>query len=711
MTILQFNPLKSAVDVAFWSELGDLKLNTWRLSEEKVNLQGTCSSTLGSGMPAFVQLERSSFTKSAAATAQGRYSVPGQLQNFNTEKGFKDLDKTAALKQAGQRIWLNMLSGAAEEHPSCLCLFVLLSYADLKKFVYWSWFAFPAIKPPEPFKVARTATLVQEVGDTTAAEVASACDSWRQPSMRQEEQPAASSSAAPQLPFWLLTRDTSGTWQSLPLTAWARATEEGCDVWLCMADPSNNPNHPGWPLRNMLLMAAKRWQVTTLTVLCVRDQRGKLDSARSLCLSVVLPSIPSDWEPSGVVGWEANSTGKLAPCQVDLGPSMDPHRLAESAVTLNVSLMRWRAAPSLGIDRLQDLKVLLLGAGTLGCAVARVLLGWGVKHIDFVDNSQVAFSNPVRQSLYEFEDCLHGGRPKAEAAADKLRQIYPGAVSQGISLTIPMPGHPVAASQVDKVQADTERLAALIEQSDVVYELMDTRESRWLPTLLAAAAGKLVINAALGFDSFLVMRHGGAPSEATGSHEAAAKRRLGCYFCNDVVAPLDSTVDRTLEQQCTVARPGLASIAGATAVELMAATLQHPLGIDAPAAVAGEHVNHEELPLGPVPHMVRGQLSGFSQMCLSGQAFRQCTACSQTIVDQYKQHGWSFLWQALQDPKMLEDLTGLTQLHAETHARGMHYQGTEADTEKAAEDSKPAGTNAGSDDASIPDIDDDWTSL
>ncbi len=30
---------------------------------------------------------------------QGRYSVPGQLQNFNTEKGFKDLDKTAALKQ------------------------------------------------------------------------------------------------------------------------------------------------------------------------------------------------------------------------------------------------------------------------------------------------------------------------------------------------------------------------------------------------------------------------------------------------------------------------------------------------------------------------------------------------------------------------------------------------------------------------------------
>lgn len=50
---------------------------------------------------------------------------------------------------------------------------------------------------------------------------------------------------------------------------------------------------------------------------------------------------------------------------------MDPRRLAESAVTLNVSLMRWRAAPSLGIDRLQDLKILLLGAGTIALASHR----------------------------------------------------------------------------------------------------------------------------------------------------------------------------------------------------------------------------------------------------------------------------------------------------------------------------------------------------
>ena len=43
----------------------------------------------------------------------------------------------------------------------------------------------------------------------------------------------------------------------------------------------------------MLLLAAKQWQVSELSVLCVRDHRGKLDAKRSLFLNVNLPHIPS----------------------------------------------------------------------------------------------------------------------------------------------------------------------------------------------------------------------------------------------------------------------------------------------------------------------------------------------------------------------------------------------------------------------------------
>merc|ERR1719340_415858 len=89
-----------------------------------------------------------------------------------------------------------------------------------------------------------------------------------------------------------------------------------------------------------------------------------------------------------------------------------------------------------------------------------------------------------------------------------MSKIFPGVNSKGHILNIPMPGHPVSPSTMKKVQQDYENLENLIKNHDVIFLLMDTRESRWLPTVMSAHHGKLVINAALGFDSFLVMRHG-----------------------------------------------------------------------------------------------------------------------------------------------------------------------------------------------------------
>merc|ERR1719262_344991 len=188
----------------------------------------------------------------------------------------------------------------------------------------------------------------------------------------------------------------------------------------------------------------------------------------------------------------------------------------------------------------------------------------------FVDSGNVAYSNPVRQSLFEYKDCLDGGRLKAEAAAEALSRIFPDVEAVGLKLAIPMPGHAVGS------------LERLIQEHSAVFLLTDTRESRWLPAMLCAKYDKLAINAALGFDSYLVLRHGVGGSRASGGE------RLGCYFCNDVVAPLDSTANRAMDQQCTVVRPGLAPVAGALAVELLVAVLQHPEGAAAPGDAEGE---------------------------------------------------------------------------------------------------------------------------
>ena len=144
---------------------------------------------------------------------------------------------------------------------------------------------------------------------------------------------------------------------------------------------------------------------------------------------------------------------------------------------------------------------------------------------------------------------------------------------------------------------------------------------RWLPTAMCAAENKLLINAALGFDSYLVMRHGHGVAAEGDVSAAEDERRLGCYFCNDIIAATNSTRDRTLDQQCTVTRPGLSFIAAALSVEMMVAVQHSRHGIRHPAPThtalsASSDSNQDDIGAVKevvIPHQIRGSLTGFTQ--------------------------------------------------------------------------------------------------
>jgi adenylyltransferase/sulfurtransferase len=76
-----------------------------------------------------------------------------------------------------------------------------------------------------------------------------------------------------------------------------------------------------------------------------------------------------------------------------------------------------------GQQKLLDAKILVVGAGGLGCPVLQYLVAGGVGTIGIVDDDTVALSNLHRQPLYTANDI---GSLKVEKAASLFRQLNPG---------------------------------------------------------------------------------------------------------------------------------------------------------------------------------------------------------------------------------------------------------------------------------------------
>lgn len=647
---LKYTAIQSFVESSFFTRLSELKLNEFKLDSSRRPISSFMTNpkklTKFNDKP-IVNLDYSSFDGVEDDNSNSIW-LSGHLYNVNTIEEFKNLDKLKLLKEWGKQIYDEIVlctleqKGQAKEQvheertkeaktlepndPSSVLLygqplfaqlhqtlnqFYLLTFCDLKKYKFYSWFAFPTL---------HSTWVIQKTSNNNEYE------------LEIEEYLKGTHS----LPFFQIIDGE--------ILNSIRLTPKGKFVYV---DTSLSPDrNPSIQLKNYLYFLAHRG-FTAVDLLIYRND------GNSYSLKLELENYEAGELPK-MTGWERTNQGKLGPKLADLGSLINPNQLAEQAVDLNLKLMKWRIAPQLDLDIIKQQKVLLLGAGTLGSYVSRALMGWGVRNITFVDNGRISYSNPVRQPLFTFEDCYSDkgqGEWKALRAAKALQEIFPGVNSQGFNLEVPMIGHPVNDEVKQKENFD--KLLELFDQHDCIFLLMDSRESRWLPTLLGLSKGKIVMNAALGFDSYLVMRHGNF-SETAEDHDA---ERLGCYYCNDVVAPKDSLSDRTLDQMCTVTRPGVALMASSLVVELLVSILQHPK-----RQFAGPKDTDS---LGEVSHQIRGYLHNFSQTKLHAPNYKYCSACSWAVVEEFRQKDWEFVKSCLNSSDYLEEVSGLKKVQQE----------------------------------------------
>ena len=115
-----------------------------------------------------------------------------------------------------------------------------------------------------------------------------------------------------------------------------------------------------------------------------------------------------------------------------------------------------------GQERIRRARVLVVGGGALGSAVAETMVRAGVASLTVADRDVVEVSNLQRQSLFDEEDAALA-RPKAAAAEVRLRRINSEVAVRGL------------VADVDAALA-----ARLVAEADLVLDGTDNFETRYV---------------------------------------------------------------------------------------------------------------------------------------------------------------------------------------------------------------------------------------
>jgi adenylyltransferase/sulfurtransferase len=184
-----------------------------------------------------------------------------------------------------------------------------------------------------------------------------------------------------------------------------------------------------------------------------------------------------------------------------------------------------------GQAKLRAARVLIVGAGGLGCPLVLYLAAAGVGTIGIVDDDRVSLSNLQRQIAHATADI---GAPKVVSAANAALAINPAVVV-----------HPY------DMRLSPENVDALLSGYDIVCDGTDNFAARYLLADACYLAGKILISAAvLRFEAQLSTFRPGGP----------------CYRCLYPEAPPAGLVPSCSEAGVLGAVTGVAGTLQATEV-------------------------------------------------------------------------------------------------------------------------------------------------
>lgn len=187
-----------------------------------------------------------------------------------------------------------------------------------------------------------------------------------------------------------------------------------------------------------------------------------------------------------------------------------------------------------GQRQLADARVLVIGAGGLGCPALQYLTAAGIGHLTIVDGDCVEESNLHRQILFNSTDI---GRNKATTAAERLRLLNPH----------------VSICAVDDA-ATSETLPPLLENIDLVLDGTDNFETKYTIHDLAWQAGVPLVQASVyQLDGLVQVFNPRHPEH-------------GCFRCLWPEAPPVGAVCNCAEAGVLGVTPGLLGVWQATEV-------------------------------------------------------------------------------------------------------------------------------------------------